>query len=265
MGKWLNRIVEWLLALVLIAVGLFGTFHEVLHRVGLEIKNPESFTLRIVGLLALALGLERFTRFAHLERHFASSDRSFAALQAEIHERFPVRVVEGYENIYDAAIMELRKSESLIRTLVFANKPVAPERFFEAIVEHLKKHKLVTYHVTLAFDLTTITEDLWNIIERRTLAQRDAGIAERVRVTILNTNKPIGFDVIVVDDKYCGIALSAIPDPEIAKQVAIHFDDQPRVAKRIRAWLDNLSPQLLTLDEARKEWAKKHKKRADPS
>jgi hypothetical protein len=246
MGKWLHRIVEWLLALVLIAVGLLGAFHEVLHRVGLEITNPDSFTLRIVGLLALALGLERFTRFAQLEKHFASVDKQFS---------------EGYENVYDAAIGILRKSESLIRTLIFANRQTAPERFFEVLIEHLKQHKLVTYHVTIAVDLSSVSDDLWKTIERRTLVQRDAGVGERFQVTILNTKKPIGFDVMVVDDRHCAIALSSIPDPKIDKQVAIHFDEQVQVSKRIRAWIDNLSPQLLSLGEAHREWSKRQKKR----
>jgi hypothetical protein len=261
MGKWLHRIVEWLLALVLIAVGLLGAFHEVLHRVGLEITNPDSFTLRIVGLLALALGLERFTRFAQLEKHFASVDKQFSDLQKEIDERFAVRVVEGYENVYDAAIGILRKSESLIRTLIFANRQTAPERFFEVLIEHLKQHKLVTYHVTIAVDLSSVSDDLWKTIERRTLVQRDAGVGERFQVTILNTKKPIGFDVMVVDDRHCAIALSSIPDPKIDKQVAIHFDEQVQVSKRIRAWIDNLSPQLLSLGEAHREWSKRQKKR----
>src|SRR5438270_9046828 len=156
MTKWLHRMGEWLLALVLIAVGAMGAFHEVLHRIGIEIHNPDSFTLRIVGLLALALGLERFTQFAKLERHFATTDKKLNLLQAELHERFAVHVVEGYENVYDAAIATFRKSESLIRTLIFANKQTAPERFFDALIEHLKQHKLVTYHVTIAVDLGSV-------------------------------------------------------------------------------------------------------------
>lgn len=261
MGKWLHRIVEWLLALVLIAVGLLGTFHEVAHRVGIEFTNPDSLTLRIVGLLALALGLERFTRFAQLEKHFVSVDKRFDDLHRDVDRRFAVRVVEGYENVYDAAIGIMRQSESLIRTLVFANKQTAPERFFEVLIDHLKQHKLVTYHVTIAVDLGSVSDELWKTIERRTLVQRDAGVGERFQVTILNTKKPIGFDVMVVDDRHCAIALSSIPDPKIDKQVAIHFDEQAQVSKRIRAWIDNLSPQLLTLEDAHREWSKKQKKR----
>jgi hypothetical protein len=260
MAKWLRRILEFLLATTLVSVGVLGEFHEVLHRIGIEIHDPGPITLRIVCLLAIALGLERFTQFAHFDHNFKSLHQQLNVLQAAIQQQFPAYIIEGYDNVYDEDIKLIRTSESSIRTLAFANKPVAPERFFYALVEHLKQHKSVTFHVTVAVDLSRATEEIWKIIDKRDAIHHEQGIAQRFRLTILNTTKPVGFDLIVIDDKHCAMSLSVVPRPDEDKQIAIHFGEHAAV-KRIRAWFENLEPQLLSVEEARNEWTKRHRNR----
>jgi hypothetical protein len=258
--KWLSRSIEWLFASVLVAVGLLGTFHEVLEYAGVHLRDPGPFTLRIAGLLALALGLERFTRFAHFERHILSFEKRFDGLQKDIHARLGVGLAEGYEEVYDEASELVRGAEFSIRTIVFANRPIASEKFVNTVVEHLRSHKMVTYDVTLGVDLSAISEEFWEGIEKRNTVYREAGVASRAHLTILDTTKPIGFDVLIIDDRHCAMSLSSAPDsPEASREFAIHFEEQPRVAKRIRAWVDNIQPVLLRPEEAKKEWAKKHK------
>lgn len=266
MLKWVGRITDWLLALVLIGAGALGAFHEVPEYGGLHVPNASDLTLGIAGLLAFALGLERFTRFAGISRHITALEAKFDALKRSVHERLNVAVSEGYEKVYDDGIEMLRSANSSIRTLVFANGPIAPARFSNAVIEHLQEHKMVTYDVIIALDLPNAPETFWETIKKRDVLYKSAGVASRIHISILNTTKPIGFDVLVVDERHCAMSLSPAPHVlETNKEFAIAFEEQPKVAARMRAWLDSLHPGVLRLEEAKTEWAKSHKIRSRAS
>lgn len=184
----------------------------------------------------------------------------FDDLRADIHARLSVGLAEGFEDVYEKASQLVRKSEYSIRTIIFANQPIASEEFIAAVVERLQSHKAVTYDVILALDLSNTPKDVWERIEKRTADFRGAGIGGRTHLSILNTSKPIGFDVLIVDDQDCEISFSSAPNsPGERREFSIHFENQPRLAKRIRAWMDSISYSRLGPDEAKKEWAKAHK------
>lgn len=261
----LQRVLDVLLASVLVAVGLLGVVYEVLDRIGVEVRDPAPFTLRIVGLLALALGLERFTRFAHFDGRFSSLEDKLNRLGDEIGRRLSAGVLDGYDNVYDRATTLLRTSETSMRALVFANSfPVAPERFNDALIEHLKKHPTVKYHITFAANLTEVPEEFWSTVERREGGMKEAGVSRQLRITFLDTRKPIGFDILAVDHKHCCIAMSPVApgDPKSRMESAIVFEHEPEVTKRVRSWLDNLDPLLLEQEDARRLWGRRQKGKA---
>lgn len=254
MAKWLNRILEWLLASILIVVGVFGVLHEIAEKVGLHAINPSSFTLRIVALLAFALGLERFTRFARV-------DKRLSELDASIHSRLPVRVIDGHEDMYNQAATLLRTCESSARAVVFANTlPHASASYVEAIFKHLQDHPLTSYHVTFVANLSDVPQEFWTAMESREAKMAAAGVRQQFKVDFINSRKPIGFDLLVIDERHCCMALSPATshDPMAIRQAGFHFEDAPAVAKHVKSWIEQL-PQPLSADQARKIWQDRHK------
>lgn len=71
-----EKVLEFLLVILLVVVGLLGVFVSVLDLIGIDFENgpwkwlkgPVPITLLTVALLSIALGLERFVRFWQINR-----------------------------------------------------------------------------------------------------------------------------------------------------------------------------------------------------
>jgi len=81
---------------------------------------------------------------------------------------------------------------------------------------------------------------------------------------------PLGFDLLIVDNKHLGIAFSPIPGkPQQNKDLAILFWNQPEIAGKVGAWFSNvlISPGGPTIkyEDAEAQWRGLTAKRASGS
>src|SRR5947209_2042022 len=187
-------------------------------------------------------------------------NESTSALEA----RTLVEVVIGYDEIYDRALTLLKTSESSCRAVVYAsNLPLAPERFVEGIVNHLKTHPTVTYHITFIGDLSEVPQEFWTTVELRRKRMEDARITHQFRMTFIDAQNPIGFDQLVIDDKHCCIAFSpaAPTQPHTTRHAGLFFEQSPEMVRSMRSWLENLGPLLKEQEQARVIWNRRMKSR----
>src|SRR5262245_733079 len=92
-GNW-KQIIE---SALLVIAGVFGMFPHLLHLMGIEVNRPEEVALPLIGVIAIAIGLERVLHFAHIEHAIA--------------RRLPIEAFYGYDNVYDRAAILFRRGE----------------------------------------------------------------------------------------------------------------------------------------------------------
>lgn len=168
-----------------------------------------------------------------------------------------VEVVHGYDEVYDRALTLLKTSEVSCRAAVYSsNLPLAPERFVDGLVNHLKTHPRVTYHITFIGNLSNIPQEFWTTVELRRKRMEDANVTHQFRMTFIDSKNPVGFDVLVIDENHCCIGFSpaAPTQPHTRRHAGLFFEQSPDMVRGMRSWLENLGPLLKEQAEARRMW-----------
>lgn len=173
----------------------------------------------------------------------------------------PIEIVDGYDSVYDRTLEVLRTATKLGRAVVYTNNlPLAPERFVDGLVGHLKTHPSFKYHVTFIGNLSDVPREFWTTLDLRFKRMEDARVTDQFRISFIDAKNTVGFDTLVLDDKHCCFGFSPIAptQPGTKRQSSFIFENQPSIAERVRPWLDNLYP-LKERDEAREIWNRRQK------
>ena len=227
------------------------------------IPMSRRITLGVVFMIVFVWAI--LASFAAATRATVPTARPLAGKTSSILAvRASVEVVVGYDEVYDRALTLLKTSEFSCRAVVYAsNLPLAPERFVDGIVNHLKTHPTVTYHITFIGDLSEVPQEFWTTVELRRKRMEDARITHQFRMTFIDAQNPIGFDQLVIDDKHCCIAFSpaAPTQPHTTRHAGLFFEQSPEMVKSMRSWLENLGPLLKEQEQARVIWNRRMKSR----
>jgi hypothetical protein len=136
--KWFGRVIDILAAITLTLAGLGGIYTTITGLFGLEnilpaSKNPTLFTMGLVGILSLGIGLERLGRFRKIEEQIEKLTKLPDAVRANIQGSFHLvyqdrnllyteaqrlleiaSSTEGYKDIRLAALHGFREQMSTI-------------------------------------------------------------------------------------------------------------------------------------------------------
>jgi hypothetical protein len=244
---FLRNFLHWCEAGVLCLAGLLGIVVALGHKVGF-LKFFEGrelhLSLGIMSLLAVALGLERFTRFSRIEKQFDAIDRTLTktkqSLLGEISHALPARLLTGIE-VFEQAAGLVGVARHSIKALVYEGETDNSATISEAIAHHLENHSTIKFELVLAVNLESITEDFWRIHEQRFDAYKRRHVEKQVDRFLLDTRKAFGFDTLIVDNTHVGLAFSPVPAGEQTKQVGIRFWSQQTLASELTTWFDHLT------------------------
>ena len=211
-----------------------------------------TLTLILVALIALTVGLERYT-------HFQKIDEKFERLHRSINQSLSTRLISDQEEIYDEPIRLIPTAEHSIKILIYGKRPPAPERFAHALCRQLAAHKNIMMDVVITADLSLVGEEFWEQHAERYKIFTNQGVGGQVRRYIWNNKNPAGFDLIIIDEKHADIGFSPVPGREERnKEFAVQFENQPSVVAQLKAWYDNvliMSQLTSPFDKAHSEWS----------
>ena len=237
---------EMLTYLLLTLSGLLGIVIALADFVDLEItgKDRLSLVLVTVGMLAFSVGLERVIRFRDIDEQLARFERLFAS-------HLGCRYSEGHDESYTAAIELCATAQQHIRTLIIGR--TAPENWAEAVSERLRKskevNKPVKFQVTVALDVNRIDQPFIEALERRLEIYKRKGVDRLMTLRILNLNRPLGFDMLIIDRQHVFLGVPSVADEQFLRR-AIVFEHQEKLANELVDWYDQMVVQsALTFDD----------------
>ncbi len=238
--NWLEKILEYISSFLLILIGLVGVaiglddFLEWKLLTTIAPKEPNTLILLTVGAISLALGLERVIRFRRLDQHIGQIENLVASSSGG-------RLLKGYNAIYTEGIRIVSTTQRQIRALLFEKAPKAPKEFAQALAIHLKQSEKarapIKYEVVIAVNFNTLTSQFQKNVDERFNIYSRAGVGHLVFRFLIDLNKPIGFDLLIVDDKHVIIAFPPLGDVENL-QTGILFENKSEVAAELASWFD---------------------------
>lgn len=171
----------------------------------------------------------------------------FNRLEELITAPFIAPPLSDTDQVYREGAKLCSEAEQYIITLVAASGPKAPDYFPEAVAKRLKEQvdrcHQIFYDVYLVFDGTTIStleslEELKSRNKERMDVYVKAGVMNYVRLHIVDTNMPINFDVLIVDDHNASIGFSFI-DKSQRLTNGLVMKNQHKFVADLRSWFYN--------------------------
>jgi len=248
----LKKAPEALASLLLIVAGLLGLIIAIADFGGwsekITTKPSSSFVLLTVGMLAIAVGLERVVRFKHLDEQLDRFEHLFAS-------HLGCHYYEGHDDTYGAAIRLCATAQKHVRTLIIGR--AAPEQWRTALSERLREskeaNKPIKFQVVVALSFKKMQPNFVEEIEQRLETYREKGVEHLVTRRILDLNPPLGFDLLIVDDQHVFIGIPSVADEQVLSRALI-FENQNKLATELVDWYDHvLVRSTVTFDEFKEQ------------
>jgi hypothetical protein len=244
----MKRRAEALTYLLLTLTGLLGVVIALADFVGwtdsITEKRSISLVLVTVGVLAVAVGLERAIRFKDIDEQLGRFERLFAS-------HLGCRYYEGHDESYNAAIELCATAQKHVRTLIIGR--TAPEKWASAVSERLREskdaQKPIKFQVTVAFNFNGIDHSFIEAFERRLEIYRKKGVEHLMTLRLLDLNRPLGFDLLIIDRQHVFLGVPSVADEQFLTR-AIVFEYQDKLANELVDWYDQvLVRSAVTVDE----------------
>lgn len=238
--KRLELFLESITSFMLILVGLVGITIGIFDFVGLEnkllsiTKDPITLVLLTIGLLSLAVGLERVIRLRHQNKQFDQIERLLAKSSGG-------QFLKGVDEIYGTTMRLCSAVQNNIKTIVFASGPKAPHRWAETVARRLRETKQsgapAKFEVVIALDFDQLAVDFKQNMEARNKLYERFGVFDLVSLNLLNIKPCVGFDILILDRRHVVIGFTTFTGIR-QLQSAILFENQPHIASEFADWFD---------------------------
>jgi hypothetical protein len=234
----LEAVGTWLTTMLLIVSGAIGIAIGVSDVFGLEHyfaeKKPTGVLVSLVGLIALSLGLERAIYHRKLQLHLDHVEKLLAS-------QVGGRMMRGGPEIYSAAIQPVAQAHRSLRTIIYGKAPKAPAEFGMAVARRLRETKAsgnpIYFEVVFAFDFKRVPQDFQEGVERRLGVFQRLGVADQVRLRVLDCNDRIGFDILLIDDQHVFFSFPVIHGTADV-QTSIFFESQAALCRELNSWFE---------------------------
>jgi hypothetical protein len=236
---------------------------EVYEKVSQGHLDQHKLLLVVANLLAgltIVAGLERFIHFSSIEKQLSTvGDQTSQILKnVSVQLAHSTRVIQGYDFIYDDSIRLVLTAQRSVKALL-VGVPQAPTSFRDALAEHLKANPSVSYEGV--FLIGKLEDEFWTVVDARLAYYKEHGIKqEQVNFSVVKSGKPIGFDVLVIDERHAALAFSPMSMTDNRRTMAISFENQPDIAVELARWFNSM-PNKISYDDSRTTYMREqHKK-----
>jgi hypothetical protein len=194
-----------------------------------------------------------------LEQSLWSIQESLKQINNKLTNSF--RFLKGEEQIYDAVAEAISKARHKIRIVRLGSRPIAPKEVLNALIERVKAE--VPYEIVIVLDphIPIGGFEAGHKILKDSFGE-DEKLRKLYKPLVLETNEPICFDTLIIDNIYVGIGFIHITGRE-ELQDAIMFQST-EVADNFVAWFDDVikdNPNTVDYYEWEKRKGKKRRKR----
>lgn len=170
-----------------------------------------------------------------LENALSPMQRALEQITNKLDNRF--LFLNGTNQIYGAVVEAINKAKRNIRIVRLGSRPASSDTVLDAIKQKVSEG--VTYDIVIVFDPSIPIggfEDNHKSLRERFEANTRAD--ERYKPYVLETNEPICFDTLIVDDTDVGIGFThALGVEDLQDAIMFH---NPEVAGNLVDWFDNV-------------------------
>ena len=208
-----------------IILTIIGSFSVLYGLSSIFIKSIiiEGLILFGIGSICISLAIERFFKFENIEK-------GLNELKNRIEIIVPSEVIDGKNNIYEAAIEIINDTEKTIRATSFSKQESIPENYIKAVANRLKECKdkgnPIEYRVVISSP--------WK--DRRSKFFNQAGVSQYFKPRYVDIS--CGLDILIVDNKHLLIAFPELSADESLRK-GILFKSNPKLVDSIREWYDS--------------------------
>ena len=239
----IEKTIELLVIIFLIAAGLLGIFVSSLDFLGADFENgpwkwlkgPLPITLLTIAILAVAIGLERFVRFRKIDDQIAKIEKT---LERSVGGRY----LEDTDELFDTASRLLQDAKDQIRTTHLVLSHHAPQSYMSTFIEVLKQSKVrckpIRVDIVYGTDFSKSSQSIHFVVDwlRRQLVKADVDDLVQAYATNIAWSTA---DFLIIDDRHLIIAF---PTARGIKQLrmGLAFVNQPKLVSGIAAWYDDV-------------------------
>jgi hypothetical protein len=160
-------------------------------------------------------------------------------------------IIQGQDAIFLKTQELMTSSKTSIKVMLMGNSPPAPPEFGRMLSQHLKDNQSISFHGIIVVEKTDA--DFWKRNDDRLASYRELGVANRMFLWIVKNPQPMGFDVVIIDDKHVQLAFSPISATSIARDTAILLCNTPELARCLSMWFTAEFKGKTSYAEARRE------------
>lgn len=161
-------------------------------------------------------------------------------------------IIQGQDAIFSKTQELMTSSKASIKVMLMGNSPPAPPEFGRVLSQHLKDNQPISFHGIIVVEKTDA--EFWKRNDDRLASYRELGVANRMFLWVVKNPQPMGFDVLIIDDKHVQLAFSPISATSITRDTAILLCNAPELARHLSTWFAAEFKGKTSYAEARREW-----------
>ncbi|MBB4910536.1 hypothetical protein [Actinophytocola algeriensis] len=243
----MRRIPAIIAAAMILLVGLIGIAISIMDLFGVNYravfnKSPDDVALLILALIATSLGVEYLAVRWRQTESLRQVAHNLESIEQRLSQSSPVRRLDGASAIYADGTRLVNSTTRRIRSVIVGEPNKAPMSFSQTVARRLRE--LNEAGAPARFDAVIVfNKDNFDIasLKRNTAEKLDAyataGLSELVTLKAIGQETPLGFDILIIDQKHVHIAFPSMRGAH-GLMAGLVFEDQPEVAQEFANWFD---------------------------
>jgi hypothetical protein len=204
-------------------------------------------TVLVSGLLT-GYGLNHMSQTAQVNSQLKNINTELAKQRGMIETSLGGQPLEKKEEIYDIVAESISTARERIRVVLLETRPRIPDKVLAVLADRLQHE--VTYEIVVVLnpkdrsgEFERSHTELWQVLKERKVKD------PRYFLFVLETDKQICFDTLIVDEKDVGIAFTR-SERQKELENAIMFRNSPDMAKKFADWFDRvIKPQSIPFEK----------------
>lgn len=166
----------------------------------------------------------------------SQTEGGFERLGRMLSSSLSARSLKGRKDIYEAVSQVIREARDHIRIVRLGSR-AAESNIINALADRINDG--VEYEVVILLDQHDASRGFMRN-HRRLLMLIDEGKAPNYRAHLLRADRPICFDVLIVDDKYVGLGFTRLGATGDLEAALLLQDANNKIAQNFTEWFDRV-------------------------